>query len=304
MTNNLEFLESFSPTGDNVNEFTSQMLEEVGTIRSFQMGTATGLPVLDKTIRGLTPGKLYVVGGRTGAGKTSFATTITANILNMAKQPVLYISTELDFVEIWKQVTEAYKGGIPFHPTERQVPPVVDQMKKSISSTAALLSRGEFSIVTKKKLSEGFIKNCIDYHCDVLNGGSASVVIVDQMSRISRPDKSGHGYAIATEHLMNTMEEVADINDVPLVLLSQLNRGAAGEKPSLKHFKHSGSIEEMAHCAILLDKGDFIYGSGGLHDSEIIVAKNRHGPEKVITARFNGPGHTWTEHEIYKREDD
>ncbi len=295
--NNLDFMDSFSPQGDDLTALGQELLGTVGTKPEKLIQIRTGLSELDTTIRGLTPGKLYIVGGRPGTGKTSFGTTITGNSLNKYGFPVLYISTELTVAEVWMQVVEAYKGGIPFYSNKEYSPIKLDQLKKAISSTMAQLDRGELSIVHKKRLDEDFLSKAIDYHCEVLNGGRCSTVIIDQASRIQRNDSNKHGYAVATEHMLNHLEELADEKDVPIVLLSQLNRGVhlTNDRPGMHHFKHSGAFEEFAHCCILLHQEDEYDDAPGVYNSEIIVAKNRHGKVGIIEANFNGPGHTWTE---------
>lgn len=294
---NLDFMDSFSPQGKELHSMGGELLGTVGTKPEKLIQIRTGLSELDQTIRGLTPGKLYIVGGRPGTGKTSFGTTITGNSLNMYNFPVLYISTELTVQEVWMQTVEAYKGGIPFYSNKEYPPTKIDQLKKAISSTMALMDSGEFSIVHKKRIDEDFLSKAIDYHCEILNGGRCSIVIIDQASRIQRNDSNKHGYAVATEHMLNHLEELADEKDVPIVLLSQLNRGVhlTGDRPGMHHFKHSGAFEEFAHCCILLHQVGEYEDVPGMYESEIIIAKNRHGRVGTIKSNFNGPGHTWTE---------
>jgi len=282
-------------TNEQIAEMSGGLIEVAGNKRTNLIQIRTGLSELDYTIRGLTPGKLYVVGARPGEGKTSNCTTIAANSLNMYNFPALVMSTELTEREVWMQIVEAYKGGIPFHGHKEATPETKKQLQKAVSSVANCLQTGELSILFKTKLDEDIVRQAIDYHCDVRNNGRCSIVMIDQASRIARTDKEKHGYAIATEHMLNYLEGLAAEMDVPIVLFSQLNRQAHDVVPQMSHFKHSGAFEEYAHCCWLLHRGVLVPGTTGMHESSIIVAKNRHGPVKEIPAFFNGPGHTWTE---------
>ena len=252
----------------------------------------TWLPVVDKMTLGFTPGKLYVCGGRPGDGKTSFATTIAANIIRNSNQSILFISTELTPLELILQVGEAYCGGIETAPkmgvlTQNEK----DQLEASHEAIQESIVMGRLSILHAKKLSERMLQDAIRHHCRVLNDDKISLVIVDQMNRIARSDKDKHGYAIATEHLLNTLEEVASDHHVPLLLVTQLNRGAEMQnKPTMGNIKHSGALEEYAHCVFLLHRGEGC-------DAEIIIAKNRDGASGPVPARFYGASHTWCEWE-------
>ena len=60
-----------------------------------ELGFYTGFPKLDKTIEGLQPGRVYIVGARYKVGKTTFLLNCALNIANRYKIPVLFISTEM-----------------------------------------------------------------------------------------------------------------------------------------------------------------------------------------------------------------
>ncbi len=281
-----------------------KLIEEAGLVREKMMGCKTGLVELDNTLRGLTQGKLYVAGGRPGAGKTSFATTLTSNLVNLHHHPVIFFSTELDRIDIQKQLAESWKGGMPFHPSgDDHSEDKKNLLRKAVSSITAAQQRGELSLIFLQQLTEDIISDAIEYHCDKLNGGQAAVVMIDQASRIKRSAKTNN-YALATEDMLNFIESMAVRHDCPVMMYSQLNRDAdERSRPTMSDFKHSGAFEEFAHAIILQHQMDLIPGSGGVYHSELIVAKNRHGPKKTIPCFFNGPGHTWMENEAEIRKE-
>jgi replicative DNA helicase len=57
-------------------------------------GYSTGYPLLDSVVEGLHPGRLYVLGARTGQGKSVFCLNLVKNLAIDQEIPVLYISTE------------------------------------------------------------------------------------------------------------------------------------------------------------------------------------------------------------------
>lgn len=250
----------------------------------------TWYPHLDRMTLGFRPGKLYALGGRPGDGKSTFATNIIANILANSHESVLLISTELEPVEVVLQIAEAHAGGIATSPKVGGL--TADEIARLRASQRVVedaIVRSQLSIMHAKKLDVRMIVDAITHHCDVLNDGRGALIIVDQMNRVKREDKKGHGYAIATEDLMNDFEEIASREGVPILMVSQLNRGREGsDKPTNAHFKHSGGIEEYAHCTMLINRGDD-------WECEIIVAKNRDGRCGAIPFRFYGEQHKFNE---------
>lgn len=267
-----------------------------------RMGIRSGFSQLDQMMRGFHLGKLYIGVARPGEGKTSFCTSIAANIMLHRQHAVLFITTELDEVEITQQILEAYVQGVPVYPNGRvSTPSEVETLKAGLFDIQQQARLDYLSIVHKKRLTEQFIEQQIVEFCDGRLGGASALVVIDQASRIHRDDNARHGYAIATEHMLNHLEDLADRQQVPILLMSQANRATELQKEiEMSNIKHSGAFEEFAHAVILLQKGEnhgkrvegtYQYNS----DAIIKLAKNRHGRTGKIPAHFFGESHTWRE---------
>lgn len=267
-----------------------------------RMGIRSGFSTLDQMTRGFHPGKLYVGVARPGHGKTSFDTSVSANIMLMQNHGVLFFSTELNEREILEQIAESYVQGVPVYPNGRvSTPDEIQKLEAALFDLERQVRLGYLHIVYRKRLTEQFLEDEIRKHCDERLGGASSLVIIDQANRIHRDDNAGHGYALATEHMLNNLEDLAERMDVPILLMSQANRATELQKEiTLANIKHSGAFEEYAHCVILLAKGenhgkrvegDFRYNN----EAMITIAKNRHGRVGKIPALFFGECHTWRE---------
>lgn len=288
--------------GQWANEVFQTIKAALGSRPDDRMGIRSGFSTLDKMTRGFHPGKLYVAAARPSHGKTSFCTSIVANIMQLQKHGVLFFSTELNEREILEQIAEAYVQGVPVYPNGRvSTEAEIAKLKAALFDLERQVRLGYLHIVYKKRLTEEMLEAEIVRHCDGRMGGAAALVIIDQASRIHREDNARHGYAIATEHMLNHLEDLAERQDVPILLMSQANRATELQKEvELSNIKHSGAFEEFAHCVILLQKGENhgkrIEGSYQYNnDAMIKVAKNRHGRVGKIPAHFFGECHTWRE---------
>jgi len=197
---------------------------------------------------------------------------------------VVYFSTELEHWEIQDQIVEARAGGTAIFPNGREP----KQHERERLSEAGdwmqyQLKEWKFTCLHNRKLS---VQKIAEYTLGVARKFEKQVVIVDQASRIARDDASGRrSYTVATEDMLNDFEAMTADLGLPVVLLTQANRAAEGQRPTMANFKHSGAFEEYAHCAILLHR------DGG--SDELVVPKNRHGRTGYLRAVFHGESHTW-----------
>ncbi|MEP9381890.1 replicative DNA helicase [Nocardioides sp. KR10-350] len=80
--------------------------------------------------------------------------------------------------------------------------------------------------------------------------------------------------------------------DVPIIALSQLNRGSeqrSDKRPMVSDLRESGSIEQDSDMVILLHRDD-VYEKESTRpgEADLIVAKHRNGPTRDIVVAFQG----------------
>lgn len=257
-----------------------------------RVGISTGWKALDYYMRGFHEGKLYVAGARPGDGKTSFCTSLTANILGQARTwgPVLYFSTELDENEIGAQVVEARAGATALFPNDRMLnPDEITRIKEAGEEVEYWMRTRNLHVMYRRSFSIAEMDMAITQFRDGYHDGKVAMIIVDQASRVKRIAERGiqQNYTNATEAMLNGLESMATSTECPVLLISQANRDAAksGERAKMHHLKHSGAFEEYAHCVMMLDNGE--------DGQNIWLDKNRHGPVTGVAARFHGEAHTW-----------
>lgn len=82
---------------------------------------------------------------------------------------------------------------------------------------------------------------------------------------------------------------LADSENVPLIVLSQLNRGEGHKKqrPTLRRLKNASRIEQDAHCLICPYQPEDDRGERQPKQSELVILKQRHGATGVLHVEFD-----------------
>ena len=117
------------------------------------------------------------------------------------------------------------------------------------------------------------------------------LVIVDYM-QLMTSGKKVESRQLEVSEFSRQMKLLAKELDVPVVALSQLNRGPeqrTDKKPMLSDLRESGSLEQDADMVILLHRADaYDKDSDRVGEADFIVAKHRNGPTATISTVFQG----------------
>lgn len=117
------------------------------------------------------------------------------------------------------------------------------------------------------------------------------MVIVDYMQLMQSPRRVESRQQEVSE-ISRSMKLLAKELDVPVIALSQLNRGPEqrnDKKPQLSDLRESGSLEQDADMVLLLHREDlYERESPRAGEADVIVAKHRNGPTKTVTVAFQG----------------
>jgi replicative DNA helicase len=116
-------------------------------------------------------------------------------------------------------------------------------------------------------------------------------VIIDYLQLMSSPKRVENRQQEVSE-MSRSLKLLAKELDVPVVALSQLNRGPeqrTDKRPLLSDLRESGSIEQDADVVILLHREDaYERESPRAGEADLIVAKHRNGPTATVTVAFQG----------------
>lgn len=236
---------------------------------------STGFKQLDNLLSGgLVNSGLYILAARPGMGKTTVALQMAER---MGKHgSVLFVSLEMNREQLSAKRLSAVT---------------------SITATRLLMS-GDISDDEFAKIASGTVElNRSGLCCNAAADATLSqigimarslkdcqCIIVDYLGLVKPEERSRDLYQ-QTSEISHGLKALAKQLDVPVLALSQLNRGAESrndKKPTMADLRDSGAIEQDADGVMLLFRPDY-YDKGAErkdYTPSLIVcdlAKNRHG---------------------------
>ena len=117
------------------------------------------------------------------------------------------------------------------------------------------------------------------------------LVVIDYLQLMSSGKKVESRQQEVSE-FSRSLKLLAKELEVPVVAISQLNRGAeqrTDKKPMMSDLRESGSIEQDADMVLLLHREDaYERESPRAGEADFILAKHRNGPTANITVAFQG----------------
>ncbi len=251
-------------------------------------GLPTGFAELDDLTCGLQNGEMIIIAGRPSMGKTSFAMNIAEHIGADNNIPVAIFSLEMSRQQLAERML-CSRGMIDSQLVRKGL--VNDNQYQELVHAASELSEKPIYVddtpgitplelrgkARRLKSRFGIRSIFIDY-LQLMSMGSSVESRQQEVSEISRYLK-----ALAREL------------EVPVVVLSQLNRaaeGREGHRPRMSDLRESGSIEQDADVIMLIHREDYYHrGEQDYEDTataEVIIAKQRNGPTDTVELGFNG----------------
>lgn len=262
-------------------------LEQIGQHKGEITGVPTGFIDLDQLTNGLQPGQLIVIAGRPAMGKSTLALDVARSAAIRHRMPTAFFSLEMSRKELMSRMHSA-EARVALHHmrsgtmTDDDWTRLARRMPDVSAAPLYIDDGGELTLMNV----------CIKARRLKQRNG-LRLIVVDYLQLM----QSGSG-----RRGENRQQEVADMSrrlkllakelDVPIIALSQLNRGSeqrSDKKPVLSDLRESGAIEQDADMVILVHREDaYEKESPRSGEADLIVAKHRNGPTATVTVAFQG----------------
>jgi replicative DNA helicase len=247
------------------------------------MGILTGIAELDRMTRGIKEGKLYIVAGRPGEGKSAIATQLGLWAVKTKERHRVHIhSFEMSRDEVLvRMICQA--GELDATALEEGL--LTEEQRATVAEIAYRLNDCNLFIDDVNDWTLLGFRNQMKQAR--LRGELPAIVIIDYLQLIRFPGKERRDIEIG--HITSGLKAIAMEFGITIVLLSQLSRDGVklNRKPILSDLKDSGSIEADADVVIFVwqdfskDNKDDDY-----RNCQLILGKNRKGSVGEIDCYF------------------
>jgi replicative DNA helicase len=257
-------------------------------------GVATGYHKLDDITSGWQASDLVIIAGRPAMGKTSFALSMAKNIAADYRQPLAFFSLEMSNVQLVQRLISncCEIQGSKLLNGQLQ-PDDWDRLDKRIVTLQGApiyvddtpgLSVFELRTKARRLVREHGVKIIMIDYLQLMNAnGMRFSSRQEEVSTISR-----------------SLKGLAKELDIPIIALSQLNRGVEsregleGKRPQLSDLRESGAIEQDADMVLFVHRPEYYHiyqddnGNNLRGMAQIIIAKHRKGATGDVLLTFKG----------------
>lgn len=272
---------------ENVLGKTIERLEELIKTNKEVTGVSSGYTDLDKKTSGLQPSDLIIVAARPSMGKTTFAMNLAENAMMLEDKPVLVFSLEMPSEQIMMRMLASLSR---VDQTRIRTAQLEDEDWARISNTMAMLKQkdnlyiDDSSGLTPMEVRTRARKVAREH-------GGISLIMIDYLQLMRVPSLSDNR-TLEIAEISRSLKALAKELEVPVVALSQLNRGLeqrADKRPINSDLRESGSIEQDADLIMFIYR-DEVYNENSPDKgvSEIILGKQRNGPIGTVRLTFQG----------------
>ena len=261
-----------------------QDLEDICTGKK-DWGIKHGIKSLEKYFIGFMPCQLVIIGARPSCGKTAFMLQLALNISKNNRCGIISLETTKAAL-IKRQLSNI--SGVNLKEINHSTRNAFDSLTDACSilygrkidiydPPAATID--DIRLITRRMKKRG---------CEI--------VFIDYLTLIN--NENGNSKTERVADVSTKLKQIARINNIPIVCLSQVKRDAENRRPTMADFVWSGQVEQDADIAIMLHP---ITNESDPYnvDFEVIVAKQKDGPTGPLTLRFAKEFQRFSEYTSY-----
>lgn len=255
-------------------------------------GIPSGFTELDKITSGWQKSDLIIIAARPAMGKTAFVLSMAKNIAVNFRQPVAMFSLEMSKVQLANRLLmnvceiegDKIKNGKLSRDEWNRLEHKVRDLQGApiyIDDTPAL------SVFELKSKARKLVRE-----------HNVGLIIIDYLQLMNAQGMNFGSREQEVSIISRNLKTLAKELDIPIIALSQLNRGVEarsgvdGKKPQLSDLRESGAIEQDADMVCFIHRPEYyrLYSDESGKDlrglGQIIVAKHRNGAVADIWLRF------------------
>ena len=240
-----------------------------------------GWKEFDETLWLLTGWQIYVVGGITGTGKSTFISQICQNISQQWHRVAIYSLEDRQetvrknemyftinrilkskwkpYITKWKYMAWEYVG----IPEEKEAIKILKEKNKNI---VFLHHNNDVNIRVIEEMVKESVKN------------GSKVIAIDHLHFFDSSDRvESDRHDLVLKDIMHRLNTLARDNKITIILVAHYRKLSPKEKPTLNEFSGSISIAQVANAVIHIwrDKWNDFWNTPDKNKTEFIIDKNR-----------------------------
>jgi replicative DNA helicase len=260
-------------------------IERISETGGVGTGIPTGFQQLDEITNGLHGGQMITVAGRPGSGKSTLALDFARSSAIKNRKPTVIFSLEMGKLEIMMRLFSA-EASVALG-TMRSGH-MSDQDWSRLARRSSELADAPLFIDDSPNLTMMEIRakaRRLSQRHDL------QMIVIDYL-QLMVSNKRVESRQQEVSEFSRAIKLLAKELDVPVVCLSQLNRGPeqrTDKKPMLSDLRESGSIEQDSDVVLLVHRPDLYEPeTERAGEADIIIAKHRNGPTATVPVAFQG----------------
>jgi replicative DNA helicase len=249
-------------------------------------GVPTGYTDLDSRTSGLQPGDLVIVAGRPSMGKTALALNMAEYVAVENRLPVAVFSMEMAGTQLAMRMLGSI-GRLDQH--KLRTGKLSDEDWNRLTTAVGKLHDAPIHIDETPAL------NALELRARARRlhrqYGALGLIVIDYL-QLMEASTEGENRATEISEISRSLKALAKELKVPVVALSQLNRGLEqrpNKRPVMSDLRESGAIEQDADLILFIYR-DEVYNPDTPEKgiAEIIIGKQRNGPIGTVKLTFLG----------------
>jgi replicative DNA helicase len=262
-------------------------LDEIEAISKHgeRTGVPTGFADLDELTNGLHAGQFLVVAGRPALGKSTLGMDFARAASIKNGLATVIFSLEMGREELMMRMLSA-EARVPL--TSIRTGGLSDGHWARLAEASGRIAKAPLFVDDSPNITIAAARaKCrrLKHRHDL------KLSIFDYLQLMSSPRRT-ENRQVEVADLSRSLKLLAKELDIPVVAMSQLNRGPEqrqDKKPLLSDLRESGAIEQDTDVVILLHREDaYEKESPRAGEADLIVAKHRNGPTATVTVCFQG----------------
>ena len=258
-------------------------LEELQHKKLTVTGLSTSFTELDHLTSGFQPGEFSIIAARPSMGKTALSLNMALSA-SLNQKTVAFFSVEMSKEQILMRLL-SIQGKVPL--SHLRTGQIATEDWDNLIQASAQLNEVAFFVDDSSFLSPFEIRSRAR---KLKSQKGLDLLIVDYLQLMSLKENMESREREVSE-MSRLLKALAGELEIPVVALSQLNRGVEGRvsrRPMLSDLRESGSIEQDADVIMMLYRDDYYNkGSDKTGTMEVLLNKQRNGPTGKVILKWD-----------------